>query len=425
MDREFSNAVAEMMSSRGPVQDEEYETPPAVEHIKRASAVSLFDFQEDLVAQISRLAKSESKSRAALVSLPTGAGKTRTAAAACLRLFAGGHVRKVLWVAPTRELLEQAISAFKLLISLGEGPDAIALARLSQVHDTQSDGPTVFFATCQLLASRTKGRGGLPTVELLIFDEAHFALAPSYLEAVLFLLRSGVTVIGLTATPGRADDHESERLAETFNNTWLISKLLGPRPMETLRERGVLSSVLFKQVEFAGAGPGTVVSRRHRKTLPIEALCVHQGRFAATVDALLKIPSDERAIVFAGSLEHAAGLAVAIRAKGRNAGLVSGYQDEGTRSKVLEDFQKGVIKIVLNKSVLIAGYDCPATKHVMIPIPVSSPIAFEQMVGRASRGPLVGGNTQSFVWVLDDLLVVHGSPSSYARYQGNSWQGAS
>ena len=79
------------------------------------------------------------------------------------------------------------------------------------------------------------------------------------------------------------------------------------------------------------------------------------------------------------------------------------------------------MQVLINKSVLIAGYDCPATKHVILTVPVGSPITFEQMVGRASRGPLVGGGLESYVWQLDDMMSIHGPPSWSSRFDANSW----
>jgi superfamily II DNA or RNA helicase len=427
-DQQYNIALRELRPARwkvAPEDEDERSDVPAVEHVRRESAVSLFDFQADLVEQISNLVGSGRKSQAGLVSLPTGAGKTRTACTACLRLLGSGRVHRILWVAPTAELLEQAISAFKLISQLGEGPDSFALVRSVSTTALADPGePAVFFGTCQLLASRVKRDSKeLPVTDLLVFDEAHYALAPSYLLAVSQLRRSGVALLGLTATPGRRGEEQSEKLADLFNNRWLISQCLGPRPIERLRERGILSEVVFRQIVFDGAGPGTVLSRRYPRTLPIDQLCAHPGRFAATLEALIGLPANDKAIVFAGSLEHAAALAAALRARGVKVGLVSGYQDPANRKRALEAFEHGQTTIMLNKSVLIAGYDCPATKHVFLTIPVNSPITFEQMVGRASRGPLVGGNSESYIWQLDDMLKLHGKPSSYTRYLGHSWFG--
>lgn len=426
VDEAYGRELRQLRQQRASAtEDEDLEStsiPPRFETVRRGTSVELFDFQADLVELITKLVSDSRADRVGLVSLPTGAGKTRTACTACLRLLASGKVSRVLWVAPSNELLAQAISAFKLISTQGEGPDTFIAARFIGAGASEPDGPIVFFATSQLLASRVKsGAENLPRLDLLVFDEAHYALAPSYRRAVSSLRKAGVALVGLTATPGRVGEEETEGLTDLFNNRLLISQRLGRRPIESLREKGILSSVVFRRINFDGSGPGTFLSRRHRRTLPIDQLSSHPGRFAATLGAIVDIPRDERAIVFAGSLEHAAALATGLRAHDISVGVVSGYQEPIVRSRILQSFQEGHIRVLLNKSVLIAGYDCPATRHVFLTVPVSSAIAFEQMVGRASRGPLVGGNSESYVWQLDDMLALHGKPSSYTRYHGNSW----
>ena len=156
------------------------------------------------------------------------------------------------------------MSAFSLLVQAGEGPPAVSLVRSVDAALGPENNLAVFFATCQLLASRAKGAVlRLPSIDLLVFDEAHYAIAPSYLEAVTKLRLRSIPLIGLTATPGRKAEEQSESLAKLFENRWLVSRLLGKRPVDSLRERGVLSSVVFKRIDFEGAAPGNYVSRRH------------------------------------------------------------------------------------------------------------------------------------------------------------------
>jgi DNA repair protein RadD len=396
----------------------------AIEVVEGPSGAGLFDYQADLVRKIQILAGNSPPNRIGLVGLPTGSGKTRMAATACLQLFQAGACKRVLWVAPTNELLEQAISAFKMLVSLGEGPHRVSLVRAVLNGDEEVGEPSVVFASCQLLARRwnTKSRK-LPALDVLVFDEAHQALAPAYMAAVKYLLkaRPNTSLIGLTATPGRRDEAGSSALADLFGRKWLVSDLLGTQPLESLRQRGILANLTFRLLDFDGMGPGTRVSRKHKETLPVNELCIHEGRFRAIVEAISSLPSAERAIVFAGSLDHASALAAVLGNRGVASGVVSGYQNSRARRDLLDAFQKGEFQILINKSVLIAGYDCPAVKHVILTVPVWSAITFEQMVGRGCRGAKVGGNKEASVWSLDDLLSLHGPPSSYSRFKDHAW----
>lgn len=406
--------------------DEEPTVELPVEVAEGPRGAGLFSYQSELVDEFVSLVQGPREVRVGLVGLPTGSGKTRMAATACLRLFTAHSLQRVLWIAPTSELLEQAISAFKLLVSLGEGPRQVELVRLVLGGKASKEGPAVLFATCQLLARRW---GSLKTraiepVELVIFDEAHYALAPTYLDAVEGLVRAsrnGAGLIGLTATPGRRDEQASERLVEVFGRRWLVSAELGNRPLDTLREMGILSTLHFRRIEFMGSGPGTRLSRAHLKTQSSANLAVNPERFRAVLATISQFPVGERAIVFAASIEHGAAITAALRSKNISARLVSGYQDAKARRHALEAFEGGDATVLVNKAVLIAGYDCPAVKHIVLTVPVRSAITFEQMVGRGCRGRRVGGNNESFVWELDDMLALHGSPSSYSRYRDQSW----
>jgi superfamily II DNA or RNA helicase len=184
---------------------------------------------------------------------------------------------------------------------------------------------------------------------------------------------------------------------------------------------GILSILHFKKIDFEGSGPGTRISRGDRKAQPSRQLAYHPGRFRSIVETVSTLPLGERAIVFAASIEHGAAIAAAVTDRGRPAALVSGYQDPKARRRTLDAFERGELAVLVNKAILIAGYDCPAVKHVLLTVPVRSAVAFEQMVGRGSRGPKVGGNRESFVWQLDDMLALHGAPSSYSRYRDQSW----
>src|SRR5439155_858827 len=83
----------------------------------------------------------------------------------------------------------------------------------------------------------------------VVVDEAHRMLAPSYTEVLRFLgldvvrgRTSPIPLLGLTATPFRANDNETRSLASRFNGVLLQAVSLGENPVQKLRGRGVLSN---------------------------------------------------------------------------------------------------------------------------------------------------------------------------------------
>lgn len=75
----------------------------------------LHDFQQEVFDGLGALLASGTKRRRAVISLPTGGGKTRVTVEAAVRLVLApeGVTRSVLWIAQTDELCEQAVQAFR------------------------------------------------------------------------------------------------------------------------------------------------------------------------------------------------------------------------------------------------------------------------------------------------------------------------
>ena len=373
----------------------------------------LLDFQEDLAAQIVETCALPPPQNIGLVALPTGGGKTRTATCAVLDLMNRG-TRSVLWLAPSRELLEQAVSTFSDLWA--RYPSQLSSLDLLR---SQASGefpvsalPTVHFATPQMLYRRAvDSPGRLPTWDLVVFDEAHLADAPTFRESLNVARTRGdkpCAAFGLSATPGRRDDRGTESLIDLFGRRLLTSAKLGKDAFETLQKKGVLARVDFRIIPS---------SRKPSGAEP----ALDPQRFGATVTLCEKLAAEGRTLLFAGSVAHAAALAVALRGRGVRAKHVSGRTPLGARASILRSFQEGSVDVLCNKSLLATGYDCPSIANVVLTVPVKSPILFEQIVGRASRGPAVGGNERSTAWYFDDHLKMHGKPASYQRYALSGW----
>ena len=79
------------------------------------------------------------------------------------------------------------------------------------------------------------------------------------------------------------------------------------------------------------------------------------------------------------------------------------------------------MSVLLNKHLLAAGYDCPAVSDVVLASPLRSAILWEQVLGRVSRGPSVGGTEVGRVWELDDHRSMHSKVLSSARFLGDLW----
>jgi hypothetical protein len=135
------------------------------------------------------LLASGTKRRRAVISLPTGGGKTRVTVEAAVRLVLApeGVTRSVLWIAQTDELCEQAVQAFRQVwVNLGARRTNLRIARLWGGNPNPTgrdlDKPVAVVASIQTLNNRfgATDLDWLRKPGLVVVDECHHAITPSY-----------------------------------------------------------------------------------------------------------------------------------------------------------------------------------------------------------------------------------------------------
>lgn len=358
---------------------------------------NLFAYQVQLVEAMTRVVQGRSR---ALLALPTGGGKTRTAVASLLAAVEGGSVQKCVWLAPSIELLDQAFDTLRTMWALsGQAPDLFLTRR---ADDVRSDLPTVFFTTPQAMYSRARrGHPSKPNWDLVIFDEAHQLGARTFRSAAEALVGQTSALIGLSATPGRVSDDETEDLVLFFGGRLLTSSRLGRNPVDALQRLGVLARIDFPLLD-AGQSEASRLIVAVRKSAEL----VERGG---------------RVLVFTQTVAGAVVFAEASDSLGLRSGVVHSKMSPTERASAISRFGTGQLDVLANQRLLATGYDCPAISDVVLVGRVSSPILFEQMVGRAARGPKTGGSRRATVWSFDDHLALHGLPRSYYRYSDFDW----
>lgn len=410
-----AKAVLEQLVKRQAALKTETKDPgvPQLDGFVSAPAPELFDYQEELFLK-ARGVLGLPGARA-LVALPTGGGKTRIAAS-----LVSEHLRehggKVVWIAPTRELLAQAAAA----IRTAWGRRGIGQLRLTSAPVGEDDLPTVWLTTAQFVAlnaARIRERSASREPSLIVFDEAHQAVAPQFMAGLLALAGAGkrnpAGILGLSATPGRTVASETDHLSELFRNNLVFSEVLGRDPIRNLRERGVLAELRFKTLSQDRPNEAHVTALR-----PIDP-----ERFWATVDFIsTHVERPNKALVFSQNVDHAWALAAALISDGRRAIVVSGAMSAVERERNLSWFKNGKVDFLINRDVLTAGYDFPKLEVVALTARVSSPIRYEQILGRVMRGPAVGGSVAGMVLQLEEHRQMHGEPESLKRYWDALWR---
>lgn len=393
----------------------------------------LHDYQKEVLDGIEKVLVRKTKRRRAVVSLPTGGGKTRVTVEAAVRLILRPEVqpRNVLWVAQTDELCEQAVQAFRQVwLNVGARNVDLRIIRMWGGHPTpvlrDASKPVVVVASIQTLNYRA-GDDELAWLQrpgLVVLDECHHAIAPSYTNMLRWLdavnpaaetvQSDEPPIIGLSATPFRTDDVESQRLAKRFENRWL------PQQQENLhaklRAQGVLAAIENEPLESKIALLDAELEQLARLSEPWEGFEFDQvverinRRLAGDADRnrllvdYVKGTSASSILFFSNSVAHAEEMAARLHLVGVPAAAISGTTPTVARRYFLRQFQCGDLKVLCNHSVLSTGFDAPKTDMILIARQVFSPVRYMQMVGRGLRGEKNGGTkTCRIVSVLDNL----------------------
>lgn len=410
----------------------------------------LHDFQDEVLDGIRALVASGTTRRRAVVSLPTGGGKTRVTveAAVLLILKLEGERRSVVWVAQTDELCEQAVQAFRQVwLNLGAQKTDLRIVRLWGGNPNPPiqvpDKPIVVVASIQTLNSRM-GSASLEWLQnpgIVVVDECHHAITPSYTNLLRWLdaeaPRPGASskdeppILGLSATPFRMDDEESQRLARRFDNRWFPA---GQEQLHVrLRSQGVLSNVnqeaLKSEAELIENEVAQLSALTDWEGLDFEnileainqRLAMDEQRNQLLVERIQQ--ASERSILFfANSVSHAEEMSARLHLAGIPAAAVSGDTPRSARRYFLDRFQRGEIRVLCNHSVLTTGFDAPKTDMVLIARQVFSPVRYMQMVGRGLRGEKNGGTERCrIVTVLDNLRQFEGKHPYHYCQRYYSW----
>src|SRR5262249_44273097 len=128
-----------------------------------------------------------------LVGCTTGSGKTRVAVETAVD-SALDNGTGVLWIAQTDELCEQAVQSFRQVWANRGGPGTdLRIFRLwggnPNPGAADADLPTVIVASIQTLTSRIASTlpDWIRDASLVVIDEAHHAIAPSYTRLLNWL----------------------------------------------------------------------------------------------------------------------------------------------------------------------------------------------------------------------------------------------
>ncbi len=398
---------------------------------KLVAKYPMHSYQSEIVTRVLGFINEGVGSRC-LIHLPTGAGKTRTAMnIACM------HLRDrpqglVVWLADTQELSSQAASEFMNAwnflgnrtlkcysyysdtdISLGGIERGFLVAGLQKLNSARKSDRKLLFDLVARNAS------------LVIFDEAHKAIASTYSEISVQLsesVRGKSFLLGLTATPGRSymagESPEDKRLSDFFNSKKISMSVPGYlSPVDYLISEKYLARPKFFEIDYANTIRFSFNKDGSENILT--SLSDVDSRNRKILGVIKKeVEENSNIIVFACSIQHARDLSSCLCFMGIKAtSLDSKFDDDFTRRSKIASYLRGDIQVLINFNILTAGFDAPITNVAIIARPTNSLVQYSQMVGRAMRGKRSKGNDECRIYtVADDIEEFRNVASAFAHW---------
>ena len=380
----------------------------------------LYEHQEEAIRKLDAMDKRGSF-RTLLV-LPTGGGKTLTAAYWLLR-NAVDQNKKILWLAHRHLLLEQAAEAFarNAYTDTMVNRTVFNYRIISGMHDKpvhiQKTDRILIASKDSMIRSLDKLKNWLNGEEIyLVIDEAHHAVAKSYKKIIQYVAdhTKSMKLLGLTATPFRTSEDEQGALKQVFTDD-----IVYKTDLDTLIKKGILATPTFidcnTNIQFTEhLGVQALKSIENLDTLPeniVNDIAGSKERNRIIVDEYINnYEKYGPTIVFALNKNHAITLNALFNEKGKKYGIksefiISEVQDMITgitisnadNERKIEAYRNGEIQVLINVNILTEGTDLPKTHTVFLTRPTVSTTLMTQMVGRALRGLKEGGTKEAYI----------------------------
>jgi superfamily II DNA or RNA helicase/HKD family nuclease len=310
-----------------------------------------------------------------LVVMATGTGKTVVAGLDYRRLHAAGEVDSVLFVAHRDEILVQSQSTFRHIMRDGSfGERFVGGERPSAWRHV--------FASVQSLARLDLADLDPGRFDMVVVDEFHHAGPETKTYARLLDHLRPKVLLGLTATPERADGQD-------------ILGWFGGRIAVELRLWEALERNLLAPFQYFGVHDGTDLStvrwKRGTGYLPAELTNVytaHEMRVRIILRTLQHKVADlgrMRALGFCVSIDHAEFMARAFNEAGIPSAAVTSRTSPADRRSALEALRSRDVKVVFTVDLFNEGVDVPEIDTVLFLRPTESATVFLQQLGRGLR----------------------------------------
>ncbi len=255
-------------------------------------------------------------------------------------------------------------------------------------------------------------------VSLVIVDEAHMSIAPTYSLIIDALTAQNARLVGLTATPGRSyDDIDEDLVLSRFYNEQKVELEVSgyENAVEFLVKEKYLAKTEFKPLLYNRGDKLTdsdVKKIKNSLDIPLYLLRTLANNdfrnlsIVLTIEDLIKL-NHKRILLFATTVEHSDMISSILRARGVKSFSITSNTHDALREKNINNYKSSSSDTIVlcNYGVLTTGFDAPKTSAAIIARPTESLVLYSQMVGRAMRGKEAGGNENAVIYTTVDFTL--------------------
>jgi len=366
-------------------------------------------YQNRVKLEVLNQLKKSSGKFSALVVMPTGSGKTRTAIEFMIDFIRNKRSCNILWIVDSPELSEQSLKSFKELWLLRGDREIIVnrcYGKFEPFIKNSQDLNIIFAGFDKLNGLRQNSSDSYEKISknthLLIIDEAHYSLAETYEELVDDIERKSKDLIkiGLTATPLRPDDTEFYNLKKYFDNRIIdfkddANKIIKD-PLKHLQKNDYLAEIIPEYFSIKE-------SEIHEDSRELNDKIIERLK--------VSVSKNKQVIVFAMSKYHAIALNILFKHENIDSDCIVGETSSLDRQNIFDRFLDKQLNVIVNFDILSTGIDLPKVDELFLLRKFGQYTTAMQVLGRALRGLKNGGNKENRVISLKSNQQIIDNPS--------------
>lgn len=341
-------------------------------------AITLRPYQE---AAVNAIEQAFASNDSTLVVMATGLGKTATFGEMIRRRCSADQ--KCLVIAHRSELVEQAAKHIQTRVGINT---SVEMADRMATGGKYAD--PVIVASVQTCIAERNGvrrmeRFNPSEFGLVVVDEAHHATSQSYREVIEWFTAGGAKVLGVTATPDRADEEALGQVFDSVAFEYGVAEAISDGYLVPIRQ----AMVTVDGLDYSGCR----TTAGDLNGADLDRVLKYEETLHRMVAPTMEIAKGRRTLVFCASVEHAERVAeIFNRYSPNSAAFVSANTPSDQRRTIFRDFGDGKYQFLCNVGIATEGWDDPATdgkgvQFIAMMRPTKSRSLYCQMIGRGTR----------------------------------------